>query len=97
MLRSWPPSAGPVNTRVRHPALAQVRAAVRPAMPPPAITTSYSLSEPRVFCTGLSPETHEVLTGTQPSGARLDCGEPRPHVLTPGFSGQGYFQIDRVW
>src|SRR5215510_5231663 len=44
MLMSWPPSDGPVNTRVFRPERANVKPAVRPATPPPAITTSYSAS-----------------------------------------------------
>src|SRR5580693_10337742 len=40
MLISWPPGTSPVRTSVFLPRRAAVTAAVRPAMPPPATTTS---------------------------------------------------------
>src|SRR5580698_4401884 len=44
MLISWPPGTSPVRTSVFLPRRAAVTAAVRPAMPPPAITTSNSVA-----------------------------------------------------
>src|SRR6188472_4776579 len=50
MLTRCPPSDGPVKTRVFRPARADVRPAVKPATPPPAITTSYSwLDDTRII------------------------------------------------
>src|SRR5215470_430855 len=43
MLTSCPPSTPPVSKAVRRPSRALVKAAVRPANPPPMTTTSYSL------------------------------------------------------
>src|SRR5580692_920359 len=44
MLMSWPPGTSPVNTSVFRPRRAAVTAAVKPAMPPPAIATSHSVA-----------------------------------------------------
>src|SRR5580692_2092981 len=44
MLMSWPPGTSPVRTSVFLPRRAAVTPAVRPAIPPPAITTSNSVA-----------------------------------------------------
>src|SRR6202035_5102689 len=44
MLINWPPGMSPVSTSVFLPRRAAVTAAVRPAIPPPAITTSHSVA-----------------------------------------------------
>src|SRR5580704_16389365 len=44
MLINWPPGTSPVNTSVFLPRRAAVTAAVMPAIPPPAITTSHSVA-----------------------------------------------------
>src|ERR1700689_2721003 len=44
MLINWPPGTSPVTTSVFLPRRAAVTAAVMPAMPPPAITTSNSVA-----------------------------------------------------
>src|SRR5580704_15265048 len=44
MLMSWPPGTSPVRTSVFRPRRTAVTPAVRPAIPPPAITTSNSVS-----------------------------------------------------
>src|SRR6202035_1013206 len=44
MLISWPPETSPVRTSVFLPSRAAVTPALRPAMPPPAITTSHSVA-----------------------------------------------------
>src|SRR5580704_2698847 len=44
MLISWPPGTSPVRTSVFLPRRAAVTPAVRPAMPPPTITTSHCVA-----------------------------------------------------
>src|ERR1700719_2228930 len=46
MLRSWPPSMSPASASVLRPSRALVSAALKPAMPQPAITTSNSAATP---------------------------------------------------
>src|ERR1700730_12531082 len=47
MLINWPPGTSPVRTSVFLPRRAAVTPALRPAMPPPAITTSHSVANVR--------------------------------------------------
>src|SRR5580704_7794034 len=78
MLMSWPPGTSPVRTSVFLPSRAAVTPAVRPAIPPPAITTSNSVSN------ALTPKRRRQ----RPASARDKTAMPRIR-LTPGIDRDG--------
>src|ERR1700722_1171641 len=78
MLMSWPPGTSPVSTSVFLPRRAAVTPAVRPAIPPPAITTSNSVANV------LTPKRRRQ----RPASARDKTAMPRIR-LTPSIDRDG--------
>src|SRR5688572_15341128 len=79
MLRRLPPRTSPARTSVLRPSRAAVRAAVSPAIPPPAMTTSYSLAVGKARLAGA-----QYLVGIAPPPVEL---REDLHFLEPDVAG----------